>query len=129
MRFFVLSDDFREFIAKKNRIVVEMVANLESELIKKTPVGAPDTWKSKPPKGYRSGQLKRAWDVEKLSDGSYIFSNNMEYAESILRGIRIVPRKGGGTMQVGSKQLPDGVAPILQKHNEELDARLKLLKG
>ena len=115
MRLFVLSDDFRELIANRDGLVAEMVINLESELIRKTPV---DT-----------GQLKSAWQTDKLSDGSYVLSNNMRYADAIFRGIRLVPTKGGGMKTVGSKQMPDGVFPIVEKHLQELDKRLKLLKG
>ena len=111
----MLSDDFREFIAKRDRLVAEMVMNLEAELIRKTPV---DT-----------GQLKAAWETDKLSDGSYILSNNMQYADAIFRGIRLVPTKGGGMKTVGSKQMPTGVYPIVEKHLQELDKRLKNLKG
>ena len=111
----MLSDDFREFIAQRDRLVVEMVANLEAELIRKTPV---DT-----------GQLKAAWQTDKLIDGSYILSNNMNYADSIFRGIRLVPTKSGGMKTVGSKQMPAGAFVIVEKHLQELDKRLKLLKG
>ena len=111
----MLSDDFRAFIAQRDRLVAEMVVNLEAELIRKTPV---DT-----------GQLKSAWDADRLSDGSYVLSNNLQYADSIFRGIRLVPTKSGGMKTVGSKQLPDGVYPIVEKHLKELDKRLKLLKG
>ena len=103
-----LSSEFHSLINDAYIAKATMVKSLENELIDKTPT---DT-----------GQLKSAWTTQRTSEG-WILTNNMQYADFILRG-----RRRLGNRTVGSLQLPDGVYPILQQHNNELEARLKDLK-
>lgn len=104
-----LKDNFENMISQKDKIIVEMVANLFRELTQRTPV---DT-----------GTLKSAWQIDKVGDG-WILSNNMQYADTIFNGRRFAVDK-----MIGSKQLPDGVYPILQQFNNELNKRLEDLNG
>jgi hypothetical protein len=111
------SQELALLIKKRDAVVSEMAANLFAELQARTPV---DT-----------GTLKSAWEMTKIGDG-WLFSNNMNYADFILRGIRTVTfttKKGTKvTKTIGSKQLPDGVYPILQDFNKELQIRLDMIK-
>lgn len=104
-----LSNEFDSLISDSEFIIAEVVADLYAELIKRTPV---DT-----------GQLKASWNLDKLSDGSWLLSSNLQYADIIFRGRRMIMGK-----QVGSLQLPDGVYPIIASFNSELENRLKGLK-
>jgi len=70
-----------------------------------------------------TGTLKTAWEFHKVGDG-WLFSNNMNYASFIFNGRKVIDGKA-----IGSLQLPDGVFPILQRHNNELSRRLEALRG
>lgn len=102
-----LSGELKLLVDKKDRIIAEMATNLLSELIKRTPV---DT-----------GTLKASWEMTKINDG-WLLTNNMNYASFIFNGVRVVQGK-----KIGSNQLPDGVFPIIQRYNAELQKRLDLL--
>ena len=104
-----LTLEFEAMNAKAEFIIAQMAMNLFNELQTRTPV---DT-----------GQLKTAWEFHKVADG-WVFSNNMGYASFIFNGLKVIDNK-----TIGSKQLPDGVFPILQRHNIELTRRLDLLRG
>lgn len=104
-----LSSDFNEMIEKSDFIIAEMAANLLEELIKRTPVDI--------------GTLKASWDMQKVGDG-WLLTNNMNYASFIFNGRREVMGK-----MFGSLQLPDGVYPIIQQFNNQLQKRLNNLKG
>lgn len=106
-----LSSEFHSLINDAYIAKATMVKSLENELIQKTPVAEKN-----------GGQLKSAWTTQRTSEG-WVLTNNMQYADFIFRGRRRV-----GNRTVGSLQLPDGVFPILQQHNNELEARLKDLK-
>lgn len=106
-----LSSEFHSLINDAYIAKATMVKSLENELIQKTPAAEKN-----------GGQLKSAWTTQRTSEG-WILTNNMQYADFILRG-----RRRLGNRTVGSLQLPDGVYPILQQHNNELEARLKDLK-
>jgi len=103
-----LSSEFQDLLSKQEQIINRYVVNLHTELIRSTPV---DT-----------GTLKSAWELKKVSATHWVMSNNMEYADIIFRGIR-------AGVKGGSKQLPDGVYPILQRFNLELQEELQKLKG
>lgn len=104
-----LSSEFNQMIDKSDVIIAEMAANLLAELIKRTPVD--------------SGQLKASWDIIKVNSG-FLLNNNMNYASFIFNGRRLVMGK-----MLGSAQMPDGVYPLIQNFNNELNKRLKELKG
>ena len=104
-----LQSDFTNMITQSDVVIAEVAANLLAELIKRTPV---DT-----------GELKATWDMRPILDG-WLLTNNMNYASFIFNGIRVVDGK-----TLGSLQMPDGVYPIIQKYNLEVQRRLDLLKG
>ena len=85
-----------------------VASDLMSELVSVTPV---DT-----------GQLKGAWDLQKTSEGWRI-SNNMQYASILFDGRRIVSGK-----EYGSKQLPQGIQPVLEKYNIIMQRELNKIK-
>lgn len=101
------SEELAQLVKKQKAIVAEGAMNLLSDLQSNTPV---DT-----------GQLKTAWTINPVGDG-FLISNNMNYASYIFNGRRIVDGK-----MLGSIQMPDGVAPFIQKHNNKIQKRLDAL--
>lgn len=57
----------------RDKIVRGTLISVSSNVIRRTPVGNPSLWKSKPPKGYVGGSLRGAWNA---SIGSPDFSIN-----------------------------------------------------
>lgn len=57
----------------RDKIVRGTLISLSNNVIRRTPVGKPSEWKSKPPKGYIGGSLRGAWNA---SIGSPDFSIN-----------------------------------------------------
>lgn len=59
-------DDLRAFQtntnAKLNLFVKNLVSEVALSLIVKSPVGDPELWASKPPKGYEGGQFRANWN-------------------------------------------------------------------
>lgn len=45
------------------KVVRGTLFGITNKIILRTPVGNPSTWKSKPPKGYRAGTLRGAWQA------------------------------------------------------------------
>lgn len=45
------------------KVVRGTLLGIASKVVKGTPVGNPNLWKSKPPKGYRGGTLRGAWNA------------------------------------------------------------------
>ena len=87
--------DFREFkefqkkLEKLQRVELEefceacskeLAARLLAKVIKRTPVGNPDNWKSgKAPAGYQGGTLRRGWTAGKSQNAkAYVNSLNVE---------------------------------------------------
>lgn len=100
-----LLDEYNSVIESKERIFNAIVTDLFAELIQVTPV---DT-----------GNLKGAWTLNKTPSG-YIISNSAEYADIVLDGYKIINGKS-----YGSKQLPQGISPIIAKYNIRLEEQLK----
>lgn len=124
-----LLEEFNELKAKKDFIVAKIANDLFSELVNDTPVGNPSSWKINEgrtklyiPKDYRSGQLKGSWAIKKTLDG-WELSNNMLYASIIFAG-RDEDEFG---IWRGSKQLPDGIEPTIEKYNILLEQELRKL--
>ena len=115
-----LSDELQLLVKKQQKIVAEGAADLLAELIARTPVSP--TLKRKDGTTYHTGgTLKSSWDMVPVGDG-WLLTNNMNYASFIFNGLREVAGK-----KLGSTQLPDGVAPIIQKHNKIVQRRLNAL--
>lgn len=59
------SIDLNKWIAKTtesvDKIVRETVLGLSERIVERTPVGAPELWQSKPPKGYAGGRARANW--------------------------------------------------------------------
>lgn len=49
--------------ANASKVVRGASIDLLSRVVMRTPVGNPDLWKSKPPKGYVGGRLRANWNV------------------------------------------------------------------
>lgn len=47
----------------RDKIIRGTLISLSSKIIKRTPVGNPALWKSKPPKGYIGGSLRGGWQA------------------------------------------------------------------
>lgn len=101
-----LLSEFEEIEKKKDDIVLSVAIELRAELVKSTPVD--------------SGNLKASWTPIKKTNDGYIFSNTAIYATIIFDGRRTVRGK-----TYGSEQLPEGIAPLLEKYNGILQRKLK----
>ncbi len=110
-----LLNEFDDIIKKQDDVVYEVATNLLSTM--RTPAlrggGSPvDT-----------GNLRASWTkLEKIKDG-YQFTNTATYADILASGRRKVNGRW-----YGSEQMPDGIAPIIEKHNSILQKRLKGIK-
>ena len=56
-----------ENIAEAEKSVRGTLNFISANIIKRTPVGDPRYWKTKPPKGYIGGTLRNAWNPSKQS--------------------------------------------------------------
>ncbi len=120
------SEELKIIFAKQMRITEEEVMNLFHDFIKKSPVGNPETWvytkppyKRKHPKGYHSGSFRAAWDISRKSDGSWVITNDVEYATILWDGRQFVAGRW-----YGSKQWPHGGQIMVEKFNRTLQKRL-----
>ena len=102
----LLKDELTAIVTKSDIVVAKVAADMFAELIQITPV---DT-----------GQLKIAWDLSKTPNG-WLLSNNLGYSSIIFEG-RVV---GSDGVVRGSEQLPNGLAPILDKYNRVLEIELR----
>ncbi len=110
-----LLNEFDEIIEKQDNILFEVSTNLLStmRISARRGGGSPvDT-----------GHFRSSWtEVEKRQDG-YQFTNTATYADVLAGGRREVNGKW-----YGSRQLPNGIKPIIQKHDEILTKKLKGIK-
>ena len=104
-----ISDDLNNLFDRQMEIVDRIATDMLSEIIKKTPK--------------REGTLRKAWQMEKIT-GGWRLSNNMEYADVIFDGRRLVAGKW-----YGSEQMPEGIDPILNKYNIMLEVEINRLKA
>ncbi len=59
-------ESWQKAVSKKTKgLFKESAKNLFEAVISQTPVGQPDYWKNKPPKGYSGGLLKGNWQFTK----------------------------------------------------------------
>ena len=106
-----LLSEYKQIMNEHDRILEETVIELFEEL--RTPAerggGTPvDT-----------GFLRSSWEAPKKTNDGYVITNTANYASIVLSGIFFFDGK-----TVGSKQLPEGIDPILVKYNEILQRRL-----
>lgn len=116
------TEELKQIISKQEQVVAKIAADLYRELIKVTPVGDPSLWKNpnSAPAGYVGGNLRSSWTLEKQGD-TWVINNPTEYAE-----IRLSPYANNG--QIGSKQMPAGIYPIIQKYEKRLQSELRTIK-
>jgi len=115
-------------LQKRDNVAKIFSIELNSAVIKATPV--------------RHGDLRKAWTWSQVGKGHFRSSNNLEYAISIDQGYRSIGKfipipvdidKNGKTVwrmvdHLGSKELPDGFQPIIEKEEQNLQRRLKDIK-
>lgn len=65
----------------KDKIVRGTLSRISTNIIKRTPVGNPALWKSKPPKGYIGGSLRGAWQAS-IGSPDYSTPTRKEKAEN-----------------------------------------------
>lgn len=58
--FHVIADAMRK---DRDKVIRSSLIDLSTAIIKDTPVGDPDLWQSKPPRGYVGGTLRGAWNA------------------------------------------------------------------
>jgi hypothetical protein len=102
-----ISQELNSIYDEQMRVVGIVANDMLSELIHVTPVAL-----------VNGGSLKGAWDIQTITNG-YRLSNNLEYADVIFDGRRLVAGKW-----YGSEQLPAGLDPILAKYNLILEREL-----
>ena len=112
-----LLDEYTDIISEKDKILAEIATDLFSEL--QTHSIALGRESGTP---VDTGALRLAWELTKTKDG-YTLSNNMKYASIIFAGFHI----GTDGKLKGSKQLPNGIAPVLARYNKILQNKLKAL--
>ncbi len=110
-----LLNEFDDIIKKQDNVVYEVATNLLSTM--RTPAerggGSP----------VDLGHFRSSWTkLKKIKDG-YQFTNTATYADILATGRRKVNGKW-----YGSEQLPDGIAPIIEKHDVILQRNLKGIK-
>jgi len=103
------SEELVELYEKQIQIVAEEVANLFTRFLKSSPV---DT-----------GAFRAAWDLEQKSPTSWVISNDMEYAEILFDGRRLVAGKW-----FGSDQWPDGGHVMLERFNKIIARKLDRIR-
>lgn len=84
--------------AKSNvSVVVRKTAiDLLTAVVMRTPVGNPDLWKSKPPKGYVGGRLRANWNVSLVTpDESTTDATDKTGAGAIARGNEAIGQADG----------------------------------
>jgi len=84
------SDDIRKFKEKSIKAAADVVRKSAHEVfarvVKRSPVGDPDKWQSKPPPGYKGGTTFRgAWQFQQVGPEFHIF-NNLPYALPLEHG-------------------------------------------
>lgn len=116
------TEELKKIREKQNKVVADVARQLFNALIQATPVGNPSLWKNpkSAPAGYSGGDLRKAWTLNKEGD-TWVLNNPLDYAE-----IRLSPYADNG--QIGSKQMPAGIAPIIQKYQKILEKRLRSIK-
>lgn len=102
-------EELRLLRKKQNDSLAGNVAMFHAELQSVAPV---DT-----------GDFKKAWDTEKVKEGVFTISNNMDYADVLARGRRQVMGKW-----YGSEQWPDGLDPMLQFYRNKITKDLSKVK-
>lgn len=114
----LLTAELDNIISQKDKILARIAGELYSELEAGTPTGKPSEWKNpnSAPKGYVGGHLKGSWTIEQKGK-DWIINNPVEYAE-----IRLSPYANNG--QIGSKQYPAGIYPIINKYKRKLQDEL-----
>lgn len=80
--------------AKMEDVARSITIQLFSDVIFKSPVGNPDLWKSKPPKGYVGGRFRANWNVT-------YGSPDTSFTESVDRNRGAIQAQLAATLPVG----------------------------
>lgn len=102
-------EELRLLRKKQNNVLAENVTMFHAELQSVAPV---DT-----------GAFREAWTAEKVKQGVFTISDNMDYADVLARGRRQVMGKW-----YGSEQWPDGLDPMLQFYKNKITKDLSEAK-
>lgn len=103
-------EELRLLTKKQNSVLAENVTMFHAELQSVAPVG-------------ETGNFKQAWTAEKVKQGVFTISNNMDYADVLARGRRQVMGKW-----YGSEQWSDGLEPMLQFYKNKINKDLNEVK-
>jgi len=103
------SEELKILHDKQLRTTEEEVMNLFADFIKKSPV---DT-----------GAFRTAWSIDKKLDGSWVITNDVNYATILFNGTDVVAGK-----RYGSEQWPDGGYVMIEKFNRTLQRKLDKVK-
>ena len=103
-------EELNQIISEKDRIVAGVAHALYNDLIALTPV--------------QTGYLRQSWSIREYENG-YIIDNPTVYAE-----IRLSPmiENSNGKLIQGSRQNPAGIEAIIDKHERQLQTKLKGIK-
>lgn len=103
------SEELAKLYHAQIQLIAEEVANLFTKLLKSSPV---DT-----------GAFRASWEIERTSETSWVITNDVEYAEILWDGVRMVAGK-----KYGSDQWPDGGDIMLERFNRMITRKLDKLR-
>ena len=103
--------DIRAFAEKAkanaDAVVREVVLDIGTSLVMKSPVGNPSLWKSRPPKGYVGGRFRANWQIGINVAISGVLPNIDPTGQvSIARIGAAVPQNAAGEIYVITNNLP-----------------------
>lgn len=106
-----LEDEINEILKKRDKVIKEHVVGFYGILKDESPV---DT-----------GELKLSWNMPKRIPKGWRTTNHAPHAVIIDGGRRKVRTKLGNMKEIGSVDLPDGYAPLIEDSDKELNEKLK----
>lgn len=110
--------DLKAFQAKTdtkiNEAVREIVLGVGERLIDRSPVGAPETWKRKPPPGYKPGRFKSNWNYGLQTPDIHTTDRTDLFA---LNNLEELPAKPAGFVHFLTNSLPYG--PALERGHSQ----------
>jgi len=107
-----IGKEFGKIDKNADTLIRSAVVNLQGDLVEASPVD--------------SGELRLSWEQPKKSGNAWVITNIAPHAIVIDGGRREIPINGKAVW-VGSEQLPDGFAPIVDATKRELQKRFNRL--
>lgn len=105
-----------DFMAKAQAMPAAVVDEAAERIIARTPVGAPELWKRKPPADYKPGHLRSNWNlgVDAIDDTTRDQTNHF-----FLNGRDRMPAEGFGHTYYLSNSLPYAFVIEAGEHSKQ----------